>query len=67
MIGGEARREMSAILEEIRSGAFAREWLAEVARGRPKLTEAIGRAERHPLESARRRALGAPKGPASDG
>ncbi|HEY6100627.1 MAG TPA: ketol-acid reductoisomerase [Anaeromyxobacter sp.] len=63
VIGEPSRREMRAILEEIRSGAFAREWLAESRAGRPRLSEAAGRAERHPLESARRRALGAPRDP----
>jgi len=31
------RREMKKILKEIKSGAFAREWMAEAGRGMPKL------------------------------
>ena len=58
VIGEETRKEMMAILEEIRSGAFAREWLAEVQGGRHGLDGAVERASQHPLEQARRRALG---------
>jgi ketol-acid reductoisomerase len=55
---GEASREaMVEVLEEIRSGAFAREWLAEVAAGTPRLDEAVRQAASHPIEEARRRAL----------
>jgi len=62
VVGAESRRAMREILAEIRSGAFAREWQAEVAAGRPRLRELVERAARHPLEEARRRALGpAPK------
>ena len=63
VVGAESRRAMREILAEIRSGAFAREWQSEVAAGRPRLRELVERAARHPLEEARRRALGpAPKG-----
>ena len=36
MIKDETRREMVRVLEEIRSGAFAREWIAECAAGKPR-------------------------------
>jgi ketol-acid reductoisomerase len=50
VIGQEARRTMAALLEEIRSGAFARRWIEENAAGRPRF-EARRRAEReHKLE-----------------
>jgi len=63
VVGAESRRAMREILAEIRSGAFAREWQAEVAAGRPRLRELAERAAHHPLEEARRLALGqAPKG-----
>jgi len=46
------------MLEEIRSGAFARAWIEEAAQGRPTLDAAVARAAAHPIEEARRRALG---------
>ena len=58
VVGAESRRAMREILAEIRSGAFAREWQAEVAAGRPRLRELAERAAHHPLEEARRLALG---------
>lgn len=59
VIGEPARREMAAMLAEIRSGAFARELAAEVAAGRPTVRRAVEQAAAHPMEAARRRALGA--------
>ena len=56
VVGEASRREMKAILEEIRSGAFAREWAAE-ARGAGALAGEIERAAAHPMERARKRAL----------
>jgi len=69
VIGPAARKEMARILDEIRSGAFAREWLEESARGRPVLGRAVAAGENHPMEEARRRALRstAPGGPGTDG
>jgi len=49
---------MAALLEEIRSGAFAREWAEEVARGAPRLAEAVTRAAADPIEAARVSAVG---------
>jgi ketol-acid reductoisomerase len=63
VIGEASRREMGAILDEIRSGAFAREWQDESAGGRRRLDALAGEASRHPIEEARRRALGAGLGP----
>jgi ketol-acid reductoisomerase len=64
VVGEAARAEMSRILEEIRSGAFAREWRAEVEAGRPRLLALERRAQGHPIEEARRRAVpGAPGEP----
>jgi ketol-acid reductoisomerase len=58
IVGASSRAEMEAALEEIRNGAFAREWLAEHASGSPKLLAATDRLARHPIEAARVRALG---------
>jgi ketol-acid reductoisomerase len=57
VVSEETRRELEAILEEIRSGVFAREWAAEVAGGKAGLTDRCEQAARHPLEEARRRVL----------
>jgi ketol-acid reductoisomerase len=57
VVGRASREEMKAILEEIRSGAFAREWAAEAARGPGRLAVELERAREHPIEEARRRAL----------
>jgi ketol-acid reductoisomerase len=50
---------MNRILDEIRSGAFAREWLGEKGQGASRLQSMLETADRHPIEEARRRALGA--------
>jgi ketol-acid reductoisomerase len=60
VVGPGARAEMERILDEIRSGAFAREWRAEAEAGRPRLDAEVRRAAAHPIERARRRALGGP-------
>ena len=66
VIGAAAREAMTALLEQIRSGAFAGEWAREVAGGRRWLDREVERAAGHPIEEARRRALagdgGAPAG-----
>jgi len=58
VIGEPVRAEMRALLAEIRGGAFARELAAEVAAGRPRVRQAVRAAAAHPMEEARRRALG---------
>ena len=67
VIGEASRAEMGRILDEIRSGAFAREWLAEVAGGRVHLDEETARAARHDIERARERALGGGTDPEAGG
>lgn len=58
VIGPASRAAMTAMLEEIRSGSFAKELAAEVAAGRPTIQREVARALAHPMEAARRRALG---------
>jgi len=60
VVNEASRRAMAEILEEIRSGDFAREWLAESAAGRPNLERLLARADADPIEEGRRRALGEP-------
>lgn len=63
VIGEESRAEMRKILDEIRSGAFAAEWAREAAAGKPTLEAERAAARRHPIEAARRSALGLPEEP----
>jgi ketol-acid reductoisomerase len=42
--------EMRKILSEIRSGAFAKEWIAENENGRPNFDRMRADAARHPIE-----------------
>jgi ketol-acid reductoisomerase len=58
VIGPASREAMAAALAEIRSGAFARELAAEMAAGRPATRREVARGAAHPIEAARRRALG---------
>jgi ketol-acid reductoisomerase len=66
VIGPASRAAMETILDEIRSGSFAREWIQEVAAGRARLDELSAREAAHPIEEARRRALAPEGGPAGD-
>ena len=50
VIDPHVKQEMKKILEEIQSGAFAREWIAEDKAGRPKYTELLERDKNHPIE-----------------
>lgn len=61
VIGPASREAMKVMLEEIRSGAFAKELAEEVAAGRPTILRETARAAAHPMEAARRRALGLPE------
>ena len=58
IVGEPSRAALREALEAIRSGAFAREWSAEVAAGRPRLEELVRAGASHPIEAARRAALG---------
>lgn len=55
IVGESARRTMNDILAEIRSGAFAREWLAEHAAGTPRLKAQSTDEAAHPIESVGQR------------
>jgi len=63
VVGEASRVQMARLLDEIRSGAFAREWSAEVAAGKGRLEMLVGQAADHPIEAARRAALGHPREP----
>jgi len=44
------RAEMRAILDEIRSGKFAEEWIAESVSGRPNFAKLRAEGADHPIE-----------------
>lgn len=67
VIGESSRAAMREILEEIRSGAFAAEWIAEAAAGSLRLEADAQRAAHHAIEKARERALGGERGPETEG
>jgi ketol-acid reductoisomerase len=46
----ETREEMQRILEDIRSGRFARAWMDENARGRPWFEARRAQSAAHPIE-----------------
>jgi ketol-acid reductoisomerase len=50
IITDETRAEMRRILDEIRGGSFAREWILENQAGRPVFNALRRRAAEHPLE-----------------
>ena len=50
VVDGHAKAAMRKILEEIRSGEFAREWIAENAAGQPRYRELLQRDLNHPIE-----------------
>jgi ketol-acid reductoisomerase len=50
VIGDEARKTMAKLLEEIRSGAFARRWIDENRKGRPWFDAQRSAEREHPLE-----------------
>jgi ketol-acid reductoisomerase len=51
VIDARVRETMRNILEDIRSGAFAREWIAENQKGRPRYNELLAKDLGHPIET----------------
>jgi ketol-acid reductoisomerase len=50
VINSAVRQEMQRILDEIRSGRFAEEWIAENRAGRPRFNQLRQEARAHPIE-----------------
>jgi ketol-acid reductoisomerase len=50
VIGEESRTAMKKVLEEIQSGAFAREWIAENRAGGESLSRMREEGAKHPIE-----------------
>ena len=58
LVSKEVRDELRRILDEVRDGRFAREWLAEQEDGAPRLRALEAEEARHPMEDAGRRVRG---------
>jgi ketol-acid reductoisomerase len=50
VISPAVREEMRRLLADIRSGAFAKEWIAESRAGAPRFAELRRAAKQHPIE-----------------
>jgi ketol-acid reductoisomerase len=50
IIDKHVRENMKKVLEEIQSGAFAKEWILENQVGRPQYTKLLERDKNHPIE-----------------
>jgi len=50
VIDEHVRQNMKKVLEEVRSGAFARDWVLENQAGRPQYTKLLERDKNHPIE-----------------
>jgi ketol-acid reductoisomerase len=50
LINDATRKEMKKILADIQSGAFAKEWLAECAKGKPNFKKLYEADKNHPIE-----------------
>jgi len=50
VIDAQVRETMKKVLADIQSGSFAREWMDEHAKGRPRFLEMRGQASAHPIE-----------------
>jgi ketol-acid reductoisomerase len=55
VIGEASRKAMQGLLDDIRSGAFARNWIAENEKGRPEFLAARRREADQPLEEVGRK------------
>jgi ketol-acid reductoisomerase len=58
IVDARAKDEMRKILSEIRSGEFAREWIAEDDAGRPNFTKWRAEGAAHPIEETGRKLRG---------
>jgi ketol-acid reductoisomerase len=58
IVTAEIKREMKQILTEIQSGAFAQEWVAEHAAGKPRFSEFRKKYAAHPIEAVGKKLRG---------
>ena len=66
LIEPKVRVRMAEILDEIRSGRFAKEWSEDVAAGRPLSRDGLEKSRNHPLEEAGRAVRGLSGGAAPE-
>jgi ketol-acid reductoisomerase len=52
MVTDDTRRAMKRVLEQIQSGQFAEQWVADHAAGLAQLRQLTAQSERHPMEQA---------------
>jgi ketol-acid reductoisomerase len=50
VVNDETRQRMQALLKDIQSGAFARDWMNEAQNGRPRFQQLDDEAREHPIE-----------------
>ena len=50
VIDAHARKNIKEVLDEVRNGTFAREWIAENKAGKPKYNEMLAKDLAHPIE-----------------
>ena len=55
VINGNVKKSMKAILKEIQSGKFAKEWVKEYQAGLPKYNKLLEDGEKHPIEETGQR------------
>lgn len=55
VIDAQVRRNMEKVLQEVRSGAFAQEWIGENRSDRPLYTELLEKDLNHPIEKVGRK------------
>ena len=51
VVNNETKHRMQALLKDIQSGAFARDWMNEAKNGRPRFQQLDAEAREHPIES----------------
>ncbi|MDH3199182.1 MAG: ketol-acid reductoisomerase, partial [Candidatus Krumholzibacteria bacterium] len=55
IVDARVRDAIEGVLDDVESGAFASEWMAEAEKGQPRLDAGIREESQHPLELAGRR------------
>ncbi len=54
VVDAHARQQIKAILQEVKDGTFAREWIAENKNGKPKYNQLLEKDLNHPVEAVGR-------------
>ena len=51
VVDAATKERMKGILKDIQSGAFAKEWMAEAASGKPRFNQLVEAGKKHPIET----------------